>query len=232
MKVKSGDGIRKAGSLIHKGDMIARRGDRITSSGIAALAMGNEMGADVICYPIVKDVKQDLANALEKAAKTADIVIINGGSSKGGEDYNTMLLGELGELVQHGVSAVPGRPMAFAVMERKAVINLPGPNMAAYFGMNWCVRRLIEHWYHLEPWSPIMIEGILMDELPAGGPVEILHKLKICLSDQGEYLLYPLDFRRGNAAECLTANAQYVTKIFEKVHPKGSILRVEIRNCF
>lgn len=45
------------------------------------------MGADVICYPIVKDVKQDLANALEKAVKTADIVIINGGSSKGGEDY-------------------------------------------------------------------------------------------------------------------------------------------------
>lgn len=101
--------------------------------------------------------------------------------------------------------------------------------MAAYFGMDWCIRSLIGHWYELQAQSSVKIEGILMEEMPAGGPVEILHKIKICLSDTGEYLLYPLDFRKGNAVECLTANAQYVTKIFEDAQPKGSILRVEVK---
>lgn len=275
-KVNPGDGVRKAGSMIRKGDMIVHSGEKITATAMAALAMGNisivpvytkpkivfiptgselipagitphrgenidtnslltawmgrDMGADVFCYPIVKDVKQELANALERAVKTADIVIINGGSSKGGEDFNTMLLRDMGDFIQHGVSAVPGRPMAFAVMEGKAVINLPGPNMAAYFGMDWCIRRLIEHWYHQSSQLPVQINGILMEELPAGGPVEILHKIKIVLSDTGEYLLYPLDFRKGNAAECMMAKGQYVTKIFEKAHPKGSTLRIEVKN--
>lgn len=220
------------GSELIPAGITPKRGENIDTNSLLISQMGKEMGAEVICYPIVKDVKQELTNALRKAVETADIVIINGGSSKGGEDYNTVLLKEQGELIQHGVSAVPGRPMAFALMDGKAVINLPGPNMAAYFGMDWCIRGLIDHWYHSETHLPVMIEGILMEELPAGGSVEILHKLKVCLSDQGEYLLYPLDFRSGNAAECLMSNAQYVTKIFEKAHPQGSILRVEVRNFF
>lgn len=52
------------------------------------------------------------------------------------------------------------------------------------------------------------------------------------LFSEMEALLYPLDFRSGNAAECLMGNAQYVTKIFEKAHPQGSILHVEVRNFF
>lgn len=275
-KINPGDGVRKAGSMIHKDDIIARDGEKITATVMAALAMGNiavvpvyrkpeivfiptgselipvgvtpdrgenidtnsllaaqmgrEMGAEIICYPIVKDQKQELENALKKAVKTADIVIINGGSSKGGEDFNTQLLKEMGELIQHGVSAVPGRPMAFAVIDGKAVINLPGPNLAAYFGMDWCIRGLVEHWYHQTSQEKILIDGILMEEMPAGGPVEILHKLKVVLSDTGEYLLYPLDFRKGNTIECLKAKAQYVTRIFEECHPAGSVLRVEIKN--
>ena len=276
LQVKAGAGVRKAGSLICKGEKIAQRGNKITTMQMTALAMGNcsvvpvyvkpkvgfiptgseliplgtrpqrgenidtnsllvehlgeELGADMICYPIVKDVKEELAEALEEAVKTADIVIINGGSSKGEEDFNTMLLREMGEVVQHGIRAVPGRPMAFALIEGKAVINLPGPVMAAYFGMDWCSRGLIEHWYQRPAQLPVLIEGILMEELPAGGQIEILHKLKIILSDTGEYLLYPLDFRNGSTIECLVAMGQYVTEIFEEAHPKGSILRVEVRN--
>lgn len=276
LQVKAGAGVKKAGSLIRKGERIAQRGDKITTMQMTALAMGNcsvvpvyvkpkvgfiptgseliplgtdpqrgknidtnsllvenmgkELGADMICYPIVKDVKKELAKALDEAVKTADIVIINGGSSKGEEDFNTRLLREMGEVVQHGIRAVPGRPMAFALIEGKAVINLPGPVMAAYFGMDWCIRGLIEYWYRRPAQLPVLIEGILMEELPAGGPVEILHKLKIVLSDTGEYLLYPLDFRRGSAIECLVATGQYVTGIFEEAHHKGSILRVEVRN--
>lgn len=276
LQVKAGAGVKKAGSLIRKGEIVAKCGNKITAMQMTALAMGNcyvvpvyekpkvgfiptgseliplgvqpkrgenidtnsllikhlgeELGAEMICYPIVKDVKQELEKTLKEAVKTADIVIINGGSSKGGEDYNTMLLREMGELVQHGICAVPGRPMAFALIEGKAVINLPGPVMAAYFGMDWCIRGLIGHWYKRTVQLPVLIEGTLMEELPAGGPVEILHKLKVILSDNGNYLLYPLDFRKGSTTECLLANGQYVTGVFEEAHHKGSSLCVEVRN--
>lgn len=210
--------------------MVPHRGDNIDSNSILVAEMGREMGADVYCYPIVRDVKQELAEALKKAMKTADIVIINGGSSKGSEDFNTTLLREMGDFIQHGVRAVPGRPMAISVIEGKAVINLPGPSMAAYFGMDWCIRRIVEHWYQQPSRLPIQISGILMEELPAGGPIEILHKIRISISDAGEYLLYPLDFRKDAATEFMMAKGQYVTGIFEKAHPKGSVLKIELKS--
>ena len=75
--------------------------------------------------------------------------------------------------------------------------------------MKWPVLTVRTELHTLE-WTGV--SEAWMEEMPAGGPVEILHKIRICLSDTGEYLLYPLDFRKGNAVECLTANAQYVTK--------------------
>ena len=69
-----------------------------------------EMGAECVPFPIVPDVQAALRSALYQALEEADIVILNGGSSKGSEDFNTRLMASEGELLFHGVSAVPGRP--------------------------------------------------------------------------------------------------------------------------
>jgi molybdopterin molybdotransferase/putative molybdopterin biosynthesis protein len=72
-------------------------------------------------------------------------VILNGGTSKGAEDYNAPLLAESGQLICRGVLAAPGHPICIALVDNKPVINLPGPMHAAWFGMDWCVRAVVSH---------------------------------------------------------------------------------------
>jgi molybdopterin molybdotransferase/putative molybdopterin biosynthesis protein len=120
-----------------------KRGENIDTNSIMAQHMIADMGAAPRLFPIQKDDKASLESTLKEALSVADIVVINGGSSKGGEDYNARILSEMGSLVCHGVSAAPGRPLAIAVIDGKAVINLPGPMLAAYFGLDWCVRATV-----------------------------------------------------------------------------------------
>jgi molybdopterin molybdotransferase/putative molybdopterin biosynthesis protein len=124
---------------------IPKRGENIDTNSIMAGQMIAAMGASPEIFPIQKDTKAGLEGILRKALPLSDIVVINGGSSKGAEDYNARLLSEMGSLVCHGVNAVPGRPLTIAVIEGKAVVNLPGPMLAAYFGLDWCVRAIVCH---------------------------------------------------------------------------------------
>lgn len=125
------------------------------------------MGAEPICYPIVKDRQDELSQALDKALSECDIVIINAGSSKGKEDFNTRLLRSKGKLLCHGVAAVPGRPMGVAVIEGKAVINIPGPSMAAFYGLDWMIRGIVCRWLGIPLPKRPMVQAELLEDLPA-----------------------------------------------------------------
>jgi molybdopterin molybdotransferase/putative molybdopterin biosynthesis protein len=120
-----------------------KRGENIDTNSIMAQHLIADMGAVPRLFPIQKDDKAGLESILKEALSVADVVVINGGSSKGGEDYNARILSEMGSLVCHGVNAAPGRPLAIAVIDGKAVVNLPGPMLAAYFGLDWCVRAIV-----------------------------------------------------------------------------------------
>lgn len=73
-------------------------------------AMLEEWGASVEVFDIVIDDRAKLSASLDKALSTADVVLINGGSSCGSEDFNSFLLKERASYFSHGIKAVPGRP--------------------------------------------------------------------------------------------------------------------------
>ena len=78
--------------------------------------------------------KHELREVLRQALDECDIVIINGGSSKGLEDYNTKIISEYGEMISHWVKAALGRPFGMAIAENRPLINLSGPPAAAFYG--------------------------------------------------------------------------------------------------
>ncbi|MDR2745807.1 MAG: molybdopterin molybdotransferase MoeA [Treponema sp.] len=123
--------------------VIPGRGQNIDSNSIMIRHLLLEMGAEPVIFPIVRDEPGAIRNALEKALEKADVVLINGGSSKGAEDHNARLLAEMGQVVSHGVSSAPGRPICVALIGGKPVVNLPGPIFAAYFGADWCIRGIV-----------------------------------------------------------------------------------------
>ncbi|MDR0818824.1 MAG: molybdopterin molybdenumtransferase MoeA, partial [Oscillospiraceae bacterium] len=68
------------------------RGQNIDSNSVLVKQMLTELGADVKCTPIISDNVVDLETSLDAAVKDADIVILNGGTSKGLDDHNAEIL--------------------------------------------------------------------------------------------------------------------------------------------
>lgn len=204
-----------------------KRGENIDTNSFMVTAQLKELGADVITFPIIRDEREELAAVLEKALMQADLVVINGGSSKGSEDFNVHLLEEKGQVICHEVAAVPGRPVTLALVGHKPVVNVPGPTLAAYFVTDWCLRAMISRWLGVSG-QRRRITGVLAEPLEKGGPVQILHRMNVVYEADGTALIYPIPMRGKNAAAQMTSNAQYVTELFEEPHEKGELLEVEL----
>ena len=67
----------------------------------------------------------DLRRALD-AALDADILVFSGGSSVGERDLLLDVLAARGQVLFHGISVKPGKPMAFGVVEGKPFFGMPG----------------------------------------------------------------------------------------------------------
>lgn len=93
--------------------------------------------------PIIDDYEK-IRDAVAQAASRYDMVIINAGSSAGTEDYTVHVLRELGEVIVHGVSVKPGKPVILAVVQGKPVIGLPGYPVSAYIGFENFVTPIIQ----------------------------------------------------------------------------------------
>lgn len=205
-----------------------QRGENIDTNSYLVPAQLKAMGAQVISFPIIRDEKAKLEEVLSAALELADLVVINGGSSKGGEDFNVHLLKEKGTVICHEVAAVPGRPVSLALAGGKPVINVPGPTLAAYFVSDWCLRAIVNRWLGVSERRRRTAVGTLMEPLPKGGPVQILHRMNVTDGPNGEVQIYPIPMRGGNGAAQMASNAQYVTEQFEGAHEAGELLEVEL----
>jgi len=67
----------------------------------------------------------DLRRALD-AALDADILVFSGGSSVGERDLLLDALASRGQVLFHGISVKPGKPMAFGLVEGKPFFGMPG----------------------------------------------------------------------------------------------------------
>lgn len=201
-----------------------KRGENIDTNSFMVTAQLKELGADVITFPIIRDEREELAAVLEKALMQADLVVINGGSSKGSEDFNVHLLEEKGQVICHEVAAVPGRPVTLALVGHKPVVNVPGPTLAAYFVTDWCLRAMISRWLGVSG-QRRRITGVLAEPLEKGGPVQILHRMNVVYEADGTALIYPIPMRGKNAAAADDLQCPVCDRAFEEHQRKGSFWR-------
>lgn len=215
------------GSELVPAGTVLTRGKNVDSNSILVKNMLLEMGADTICYPITEDNQEKLEQALEDALEWADIVIINGGSSKGGEDFNADLLKKKGKIFCHNVSAAPGRPICVAMIQGKPVINIPGPAIACFYSMDWCVRSIVEHYLHQNKMKRKTIKARLTEEITYRKGMEILCKMEIQRTNEG-YVARQMPFKASSVAENLTASGIFITDPERDCQPKNSEIEIEL----
>ncbi|MDP3436779.1 MAG: molybdopterin molybdotransferase MoeA [Bacteroidales bacterium] len=124
---------------------------QIRDSNGAQLTAQAKSCADAKFYGIVKDGRDELFTAIQKASSECDILILTGGVSMGEFDYVPQVLTECGfKILFDRIAVQPGKPSTFGVKERsgsertaKVVFALPGNPVSSYIQFEMLVRPFI-----------------------------------------------------------------------------------------
>ena len=136
-------------SIIPTGDELIKPGEELLPGKIVEYNskiienMISEWGGKSSICKVVRDNPVDLANAIRNAVKISDIVVILAGSSAGSKDYTSKTIGELGEILVHGVTIMPGKPTILGMVEKVPVIGLPGYPVSMFISAEQFIKPLI-----------------------------------------------------------------------------------------
>lgn len=104
----------------------------------------SQCGGEAVTYDIVPDGYEEIKNALREAVGAdGHMVIINAGSSAGTEDYTANAIGELGEVLVHGVTIMPGKPTVLGIIDGKPVVGNPGYPVSAVISFEQFVKPFL-----------------------------------------------------------------------------------------
>jgi molybdopterin molybdotransferase/putative molybdopterin biosynthesis protein len=203
------------------------RGQTVDSNSLLARLMLEEMGADPKTFPVVPDDRMALDTALTRALEEADIVIFSAGTSKGEEDFSHEMLAARGEVFCHGVAAAPGRPLSLTLVDGKPVINVAGPPVACFNGLDWCVRPVVAAFSEITPPERITVRARLAEAIPNNGPgFETIIRLDL-EEDESGYVAHPVRRDRPHT-DALRARGLYSTKPEPEPTGVGDLIDVEI----
>ncbi|MFV0379989.1 MAG: molybdopterin biosynthesis protein [Anaerorhabdus sp.] len=161
---------------------------------------------DVINYDIVKDNKDAIKDNISKAVNECDIVLVNAGSSAGRDDYTSLIIKELGEVVCHGIAIKPGKPTILGIVNKKAVIGIPGYPVSGVIVMREIVKKVIESYYHISLNEEDTISAKISRAYPSSLKYEEF--VRVQLSKQnGSYVATPLQSGAGVITSFIKANA-------------------------
>lgn len=216
------------GSELVPAGIAPKRGQNVDTNSVLVKTSLKALGADPLVFPIIDDDPEALKRALHEALRSADLIVLNGGTAKGGEDYNFQLLEQEGRLIHHYIAAAPGRPMALAVAKGKPVINLPGPTLAAVFGLEWCLSRVTARFLGIPaPQRPVV--SCILDHAFGSNPnMAIMCLMKITRARDGVYHACYQSFFNQSLPASLASDGIYISDVGESERKKGEIIEVAL----
>jgi putative molybdopterin biosynthesis protein len=150
--IPTGSEIVEPGSDLKKGDIIEYN-SRILSSLVS------EWGGESVRFRITPDRLEDLKKAILDAHSMGDLIVVNAGASAGSEDFTAKAIKELGDVILHGVSIKPGKPVILGWIKGKPVLGIPGYPVSAYITFNLFAKPLIYRWQGLEIREPEILKA-------------------------------------------------------------------------
>jgi putative molybdopterin biosynthesis protein len=92
---------------------------------------------------IPDDMNQIRQVVLDATQNDFDIILIGGGSSAGSKDYSKEIITQLGQVLVHGVTMMPGKPLIIGKINEKAIFGIPGYPVSAILSFEQFVYPLI-----------------------------------------------------------------------------------------
>jgi putative molybdopterin biosynthesis protein len=137
-------------------------------NGQVLASMVSECGAEGTLIKTVPDDPAKIRDAVQSGLDEGyDVILTIAGSSAGTEDFTPAVLGELGELLVHGVTVMPGKPTLLAVLKNRPVIGIPGYPVSAVVSFREFVKPLLYQIQGLQAPDPVRTEAFMGRKLPS-----------------------------------------------------------------
>jgi molybdopterin molybdotransferase/putative molybdopterin biosynthesis protein len=204
------------------------RGQAVESNSLMGAAFLDERQADVRTCPIAEDRKTALEESLDAALRDSDIVIINGGSSMGSEDFVSGLLAGRASFCRHGIRCIPGMPMALGIVDGKPVVNMPGPPFAAFCAFDWCINPLIARWYGQPAPARKRVKVLLDKEITKPAGMEFYARLHLFTDNEGRMRADPIRMDDRYAEGVRRFNALHIMPVGQATYEAGREIEAEL----
>jgi len=138
-------------AVLSTGDELVKPGEKLKpggiydSNGAIVAAAVTETGGEPVAYGAFPDDEKKLEEAVRRALKECDMVVLSGGTSKGAGDLSHRIIPRLGKpgILVHGVALKPGKPLCLAIADKKPIVVLPGFPTSAIFTFHEFVAPVI-----------------------------------------------------------------------------------------
>jgi molybdenum cofactor synthesis domain-containing protein len=137
-------------------------------NGQVLASMVAECGAEATLSATVPDILKKIKDAVSGGlAAGYDVILTIAGSSAGSEDFSPTVLSQLGELLVHGVTVMPGKPTLLAAVQNRPVVGVPGYPVSAVVSFREFVRPLLFKIQGLQVPNAEKVEAFMGRKLPS-----------------------------------------------------------------
>jgi putative molybdopterin biosynthesis protein len=213
--------------IISTGDELVRPGDPLNSAAgqiydvnsYTVAAGVEEAGGVTKLYPHAGDDYEAMEAVLREAAAECDLVLSSGSTSASAVDVIYRVVEEQGELLLHGVSVKPGKPMLVGRLDGSAYVGLPGYPVSALTIFRAFVAPAVRRAAGKPEPKTATVEGeMAVRERYGEGRLRLM---PVGLLDDGDRtLVYPVD--KGSGATTSLVEADGIVE----VHPDTEVLDV------
>ncbi|AZH26662.1 molybdopterin biosynthesis protein [Haloplanus aerogenes] len=211
--------------IVSTGDELVRPGDDLNSDAgqiydvnSYTIAAGvEEAGGEAVLYPHAGDDYDEMERLLVEAADECDLVLSSGSTSASAVDVIYRVIEEEGELLLHGVSVKPGKPMLVGRLgeardaSHSAYIGLPGYPVSALTIFRTFVAPAIRSAAGLPAPQTATVEGTMaVQERYSEGRTRLM-PVGLVDDGAGETLVYPVD--KGSGATTSLVEADGVVEV-------------------
>jgi len=203
--VSTGDELVRPG-----GDLNSDAGQIYDVNSYTVAAGVEEAGGEAVLYPHVGDDYDEMERLLVEAADECDLVLSSGSTSASAVDVIYRVIEEEGELLLHGVSVKPGKPMLVGRLDDSAYIGLPGYPVSALTIFRTFVAPAIRSAAGLPDPRTATVDGrMAVQERYSEGRTRLM-PVGLVEAD-GDTLVYPVD--KGSGATTSLVEADGVVEV-------------------
>jgi len=147
---------------------VLRPGAILEVNGQVLASMIAECGGEAAIGETVPDNPARIKEAVTASLNGGyDLVLIIAGSSAGSEDHTPAVLAEMGELLVHGVTVMPGKPTVLAAVNDHPVVGIPGFPVSAAIAFREFVRPMLYRMQGIVQPETETIEAVIGRKLPS-----------------------------------------------------------------